>query len=206
MTSYSQFGEDKYVASLFDNTFRGVAVDVGAGNGIFLSNTYAFELAGWTCICIEPNPNFLNQLRSYRKLVLPYAVGKGEYNAPFTSYKIRGTYEACSALQPSAEVVEEFRRSGQIESEETFTVCVKPLDTLLYQVGATRLDYLSIDVEGGEWDVLSGFSLDIWEPKVIVVEQWAHAPDGRIKDLLEAHRYEKLARLGDTNDVWRRRE
>ena len=54
---YGQHLEDEYIKSLFPNDFIGICIEVGAYNGISLSNTYHFELIGWRCLCIEPIPS-----------------------------------------------------------------------------------------------------------------------------------------------------
>ena len=72
MKFYSQLGQDKF---LFENFFRGmrggVFVDVGAYDGVALSNTYYFEKElGWQGICIEPNPLAFEGLSQNRNCVL----------------------------------------------------------------------------------------------------------------------------------------
>ena len=51
MSYYSQHGEDKYIESLFPEK-EGVCIEVGAYDGITLSNTLHFEQKGWTALCI----------------------------------------------------------------------------------------------------------------------------------------------------------
>jgi hypothetical protein len=56
-TFYSQMGQDKWVSeAVFPGVKNGFFVDVGSGNGTFLSNTKALEQKGWTGICIDPFP------------------------------------------------------------------------------------------------------------------------------------------------------
>ena len=55
--SYSQFGEDALVNSLFRNKKYGIYVDVGAYHPILYSNTYALYRRGWRGFAIDPNPS-----------------------------------------------------------------------------------------------------------------------------------------------------
>ena len=67
MKYYSQFGQDKAVyENYFKNKTNGYFVDIGAHNGIELSNSKFFEDIGWTGVCVEPNPIVFKQLQSVR--------------------------------------------------------------------------------------------------------------------------------------------
>src|SRR3972149_10679868 len=68
MKFYSQCGQDEY---FFNNFFKdksnGVVVEVGAYDGVMFSNSYFFELLGWSTVCIEPNPDFFDKITQIRK-------------------------------------------------------------------------------------------------------------------------------------------
>ena len=51
---YGQHYEDVFIETLFPGKNNGVCVDVGAYDGVNMSNTYYFEKKGWKCVCIEP--------------------------------------------------------------------------------------------------------------------------------------------------------
>ena len=57
---FSQLGEDCLLALFFEFKSHGFFVDVGAFDGIYLSNTYFFEQLGWTGICVEASPTYFN--------------------------------------------------------------------------------------------------------------------------------------------------
>ena len=68
MSFYGQHGEDIYIRSLFpDYNYKGVCIEVGAYDGISLSNTYHFEQNGWKCLCIEPIEISFNKCKKIRK-------------------------------------------------------------------------------------------------------------------------------------------
>ena len=58
---YSQWREDEILIEFFKNHDGGFFVDVGAHDGIRLSNTYALALVGWTGICIEAHPEYADR-------------------------------------------------------------------------------------------------------------------------------------------------
>ena len=80
--SYSQYGQDVYlINSIFPDRINGYFVDVGAYDGITLSNTFILEKhLGWSGICIEPNPEAFEKLRANRSCIcFPSALRKVDY-------------------------------------------------------------------------------------------------------------------------------
>jgi len=64
MKSYSQFGEDLILhREFFRDTEKGICIEVGAVDGVMMSNTLFFEERGWLCICIEANPFMFEDLK-----------------------------------------------------------------------------------------------------------------------------------------------
>ena len=55
---YSQLGEDCLLAQFFHFKERGFFVDVGAFDGVYLSNSYCFEQLGWSGVCVEALPEY----------------------------------------------------------------------------------------------------------------------------------------------------
>src|ERR1700678_922847 len=64
---YSRNGEDYLAWSLFDDQPPAFFVDVGAFDGVHLSNTFSFERQGWKGICIEPHPAFVRMCARNRR-------------------------------------------------------------------------------------------------------------------------------------------
>lgn len=161
MTFYSDNQIDSIVAPLLPEF--GYAVDVGANDGVFLSNSRHFEEKGWIVLCVEPNPVLEIAGREKRKLWRQVACGAQNLESrDFTYY---GGY-------PHASNSSFGKTKGYMTSEAGTTVQVKVrrLDTLLEEAGFPRLDYLTMDVEGWEQEVLAGLSLEVWRPIIIVLE------------------------------------
>lgn len=78
---YSQYGEDLILDQFFKakNITNGFFVDVGALDGIHLSNTYKFEQDGWNGICIEPHKQYFGLICKNRKSI-NYNVACGNKN------------------------------------------------------------------------------------------------------------------------------
>lgn len=167
--AYSQHGEHVWIDAVVGGLKKGYAVDVGACDGRSLSNTLHLEERGWDVLCIEPNPAYRRALRKNRKRTMHVACGKREGVQTFTEYKIGPrNFEAFSALKPDKAMV----RAARAKPNRKFKVQVRTLNACLVAAKFPRLDVVSIDVEGGEADVLAGFDIDLWRPKVVVIEDW----------------------------------
>lgn len=168
---YSQNGEDAILWSLFINRKEpGYFVDVGALDGTRFSNTYSFELEGWNGVCIEAHNDYIDLLRKARpgSICVHAAVSDcNESEVKFYANK-RGSL---STLDPSQE--DYFRRQyGEFFTGfEVQKVQMRKLDSILEEVKApSPIDVISIDVEGYEVEVLKGFDLSKYRPRVLVIE------------------------------------
>lgn len=196
----AQFGEDVIVAEQFPEDFQGVAVDVGAADGVNINNTDLFERRGWRVLCIEANPLYEDKLRASRKEVVIAACADYEADdVQFTYFPLN--WEAGSALKPAF---------GKLAKwgvrEEVFrhvTTKVRKLDTLLAEANIDHVDYLSVDVEGGEMEVMRGFDLARYAPKVVVIEMWED--DGESSRYMEPFGYTRINRTY-VNDIFLRNE
>lgn len=157
---------DRLVVDFFAGK-TGVFVEVGANEPIEGSQTYELEQRGWSGILIEPLVDCAERLRDVRSAHV-YQVAAG---APEDCGKERWLLVAgcLSTLQPSI-------KSGAEPSGRQL-VRIRTVDSLLRQSGIDHVDFLSIDVEGAELDVLKGFSLERYRPRLILLEDDAHTRD-----------------------------
>lgn len=170
---YGEFGTDRFVRENFfpDRAYKGTVVEVGAGPPSFISNSKHFRESGWRSICVEPNPKFAQQHRDAGSEVYEYACSDTEGVSQFTVNLNKDNWytEENDGVSFSAL---EIRHEGLPEHNEQHVIEVKTttLDNILLRAGVGTVDFLSIDVEGWELSVLSGFSIDIYKPKVVVLE------------------------------------
>ena len=172
MSYYSSNGVDQFLAPILPAV--GYAVDVGANNGTALSNSKHFEDKGWTVLCCEANTWLEKEGMSCRKLWRSVAVGSKDQDK--VVFEIAGTYPwaAISGMHlresPGFARPPGWDQMGQPTAK--LEVPMRTLNTLLTEVGFPKLDYLTVDVEGHELEVLKGIDLKIWKPLVIVAECW----------------------------------
>ena len=182
-SGFSQYGEDLILWEFFRGKVDGFFVDVGANHPTALSNTWFFEQRGWRGILVEPIPERAGQLRAARPAsrVVETALGAPEQRGQAV-FKL-AEEDVLSGLNPSARV----KCSGEI------TVRVVTLDDVLNESGNPRVDFVSIDVEGTELEVLRGFDLARHQPKVLLVEDHWRQP---VHQHLCAHGYKIVRRTG----------
>jgi FkbM family methyltransferase len=182
---FSQFGEDEILERIFEGSAPGTCVEVGAHDGVTGSNTYHFELLGWRCLLVEPVPGLAEAARRRRRaLVFECAASSAEGRA--TLYVAEGA-ESLSTLDPGPEHEAAARAAGARRAP--LVVATRRLDGLLDEAGAGPIDFVSIDVEGHELEVLRGLSLERFRPRVVVLEDNSGAGDPDLRRHMETRGY-----------------
>lgn len=202
MSFYSQFGEDKYVSALFPAGYVGSCVEVGAYDGVAGSNTYHFEQKGWKTLCIEPNPIAFEKCRRIRSHAVQCCIGAtNSEDVPFYVYHLQGNNEsAISSLEPDMRLVQSHKHL--IESTNTIRVRVRTLTDVLQEAGfPTTIDFVSIDTENTELDVLRGLDLGTYNIRYFVIENNYNEP--HCEAYLATFGYTKVNRTG-VNDIYKK--
>ena len=151
MSYSSQIGQDKWVHSIIGDKRDGYFIELGACDGLYLSNTLFFERnLNWNGICIEPNDNYIKELYANRKCnisnELVYSCEGEKVNFALS--------DAASGIMD--ENIGPFTRKDQSVLKITTT-----LGNILDKFKAPNIiDYLSLDVEGQEYNILSTFPFD----------------------------------------------
>jgi FkbM family methyltransferase len=191
MTYHSQFGQDAAVIELFPAGHKGTYADVGAADGMYLSNTLALEQAGWTGLCIEADPaEFAKLEKNHRGTSHNVACANQLGDVTFQRVPVEGWSGLVEyPHQLNAPEIERMKLAGKLE---TFTVPCRPLRNLIDDT--PFIDYLSIDVEGAELSVLESVDWARTTIRVITVE--INRTDGAIGRFLLERGYCLWAVLG----------
>jgi FkbM family methyltransferase len=200
MNSHSQYGEDVIINQFFPEGYKGICIDVGAVDGLLFSNTYRFEKNGWFCICCEANPEMYEKLKMNRLEAVHGAIGSQDllevYFNIVNLISKGGNENAVSAVTIDERLLREHEfLNPQIRK---VNVPMFTLDTVLLKYPAlTHIDFLSIDTEGTELEVLKGFDMVRWKPKLLVIDNTFGDPE--IEDYLYTFGYTKVRRLVETD-------
>ena len=197
---YSQFGEDKYISQFFDDNYVGTCIDVGADDGISGSNTHYFEKKGWFSLCVEPIPESFNKCSSIRKNVINCCVGN--YDKEEENFNIvtlhSGNTSAISSLKIDERLIESHR--DLLNSIQTISVKVKTLNTIFKENNIpNNIDFISIDTENTEIDVLKGLDFNTYNIKFLIIEN--NFDEIMIENYLLDKNFKKIHRLA-VNDFY----
>lgn len=162
--SYDAKLERELVARYFDGR-RGVFVEVGAFDPVLGSQTWHLEQLGWSGLLVEPLAEMAEKLRAVRKAqVAEVACGSPAQHGMTMVFRVKGDVSTFTdEIWPPGMFVHETRK-----------VPVVTLDSLLEQSGIRTVDFVSIDVEGFEVNVLDGFSLERYRPSLVLIEDHAN--------------------------------
>jgi FkbM family methyltransferase len=159
----SQLGQDRWVLSLPWKKGSGFFVDLGAGDGVRLSNSLALEQRGWTGLCLEPSEDF-EGLQANRKCHVLKAVASRAVGETVTFF-VDDVDPHYSGIMDQGGV-DGLRSIGRTTSLETTTL-TKALDD--FEV-TWPIDYLSLDTEGSEESILQGLDMKRFPIRVATIE------------------------------------
>ena len=205
----AQNGEDRELAKIFKQP-RGYCVEVGALDGISISNTYYFEKKkrGWKCLLVEADPVSAAQCAANRpRSVTIAAAATAPELAGEMEFQVIEHNRAMSGVAFDDFQKGHFKKHNTEFAPTRIKVPARTLDSMLEEAKFPRVDFMTIDVEGHEFPVLQGFDIEKWKPKVVVLERIKSEPDAEIARYMALHGYEKKFNLprdarDDCNDFY----
>jgi len=182
--------EAELVWEFFERRPTGFYIDVGANDPEKGSQTWFLEHQGWRGILIEPQSQFAEKLRKARPHSAVFQVACG---APGHAEEMP-LYIAESPRHSSLgkNLVE-----ANTKYIKTELVKIMTLDEILAASGNPAVDFISIDVEGTQLDVLRGFSLTRHQPALVFIEDHLH--DLKVHRHLKRAGYKLVKRTGSNN-------
>lgn len=186
--SVSQLGQDLWVLEKTNYKRGGFFVEFGATDGVVLSNTWLLEKEfGWNGICAEPNPKFFEKLKENRACRLSDQCISGE-----TGKTVNFIFaDAFGGSQEYADSdMHQEKRAAYLMTNQSALLPTISLHDFLVQHGAPKtIDYLSIDTEGSEFEILESFPLDKWNIRFLTVEHNFTERRSDIRQILERAGY-----------------
>jgi len=198
MPTYSQIEQERWVFAMCNGRRRGCFAEIGAFDGVLHSNTYMLETAhDWSGVCVEPNPALFAGLKDKRRaLCLERAVypRSGEKLSFICSQEI-GTLAAYAdgdryAQDRAAAAATE---GGTITVETISFADLAALAASEAGGGPAGFDYVSLDIEGAELDILRSIDFAACPIALLTVEHnFAEPRRGAMQALLAAAGYRCL--------------
>jgi len=164
----SQFGEDIWIWEALGGQTTGFFIELGAFDGYNFSVSYALEAMGWNGLLIEALPKRYAECRNRRphSRVENAALGRRGSTGTATFVSVEDAHGGMLSYT-EAETAHAKRVSNL--KKETIEVRLTWMDELLKD-HTGPIDAVSIDVEGAELDVLHGFDLAKYKPRVMLLE------------------------------------
>ena len=184
--SSGEFFQDLWALWEAGGKREGFFVEFGAAGGKEKSNTYFLEKAmGWKGIVAEPNPNFLASVREHRSCVVSEkcVYSRSGERIEFLATEV-GELSRIASIDP---------RDGHERNNHTVVKVetVSLIDLLIEGQAPKDVDFLSIDTEGSEYEILSHFDFDQWNLRTIAVEHNGTEARQKIFELLTHHGYRR---------------
>lgn len=188
LVSYAPNGEDVILWRALGHLTPGFFVDVGACEPIVTSITKLFSVRGWRGINVEPLPHLIEALDADRPDDINIQTALSDTDGELTLYVVVDDLQRTTL---SASLADIYRKDGfRIEEQPT---TVQTLTQVLDDHPLPRIDFLKIDAEGMEDQIVRGLDLERYRPLVIVGEEGSH----------QAYEFPNLLRdAGYTETLW----
>ena len=193
--SRSQLAQDLQVLAFYKQKHNGYFVEIGASDGVALSNTYLLEKEyNWKGICVEPLPNEFAKLKQNRSAICS---DRAIFNT--SNRVLKFVIKDCSLCSGISETLDEsvkidnvvYKRGPNDDVRSVIDVTSITLNDLLISSNAPHfIDYLSLDTEGSELEVLKSVDLNTYTFGIIDVEHnYVEPRRTQIRELLESNNY-----------------
>lgn len=154
---------------LLNEQENGFFVDIGAFDGRCCSNSVVFEEGyGWTGICIEPNPESFKDLVKNRPTARNFNIGMGSENGVLHFWMagmLSGFEKYCSEAHKQR--IKDYKNDTNIDIRD---IPIRNTTEFLLEQGVSKIDYLSIDAEGGDLEIIKSIDFSKFDVKLISIE------------------------------------
>ena len=200
LKSYSQEGEDMLLNRIFSNKKKGFYIDIGAHHPKRFSNTYYFYKRGWTGINIDAMPGSMKEFNKIRSGDINLEIAVME--APATALYYQFNDAALNGFSESLSHARDGLRDYVIERK--VEIQGLPLSEILKRSMPVNvpIDFMSIDVEGLDFEVLRSNNWILYRPKLVLIEMLVSTLesilDHEIYLYMKSHGYQLYAKTLNT--------
>ena len=200
INTFSQEGEDLILDRWFKNRSKGFYVDIGAFHPIIFSNTYKFYLKGWTGINLDAMPGSMTEFNKVRNGDVNLELGISSSGADLNYHMFSpGVFNTFNLEE--AEKKKKWPNVKYLKSEIIPTSRLEQI-LLAHVPEGVDIDFISIDVEGNELDVLKSNDWVNFRPKMLIVEILRQTLDEILNNpitcFLHEQQYELIAKTANS--------
>ena len=192
----SQYDQDFLAYEYFNGKKNGFFIDIGAHNGEWINNTYIFEKLGWNGICVEADPDNFELLKKNRKCHI-YNFAIDSENSDSIKF-IKSKVDALNVLEKhcSDEHAKRIKSEAQINDLEYINIKSITFNDLMknYHSEIKYIDFLSLDIEGGELDILKTIDFNTYSFGLLTIEN--NEKENILIDFMKTKGYKVLIDIG----------
>ena len=199
--SKSQIFQDAFVLYFSALKKNGFFLEIGAGDGLNISNTYVLEKSfNWKGIVCDPLPTWHKSLEKNRKCIIDKRCVYKESNLEMI-FKDCYKYPETSGLRDELEIDDSHELRKDFKSIKVQTVSIN--DLLEEHKAPKNIDYISIDTEGSEFSILKELDFNKYNVSIFTIEHNFIEENGnKVKDLLEKNNYLRVFEKISVFDGW----
>ena len=214
--SYSQCGEDLIVCYIFQylGINKPTYFDIGAHHPFHTSNTALLYKNGSSGVCVEPNPALFKYIQKKRKKDVCLNVGVGIDSGQKTSNFYIMSSSGLSTFSKSE--AERFSKNEGQKIELVIKMPILSVNKIISENFKNKPNFVSIDIEGLDFEVLNNFDFGKYRPEVFCVETLTyakHAKGQKLNNIIEFMKEKNYFVYADTyintifvdNNLWARK-
>jgi FkbM family methyltransferase len=196
----SQLFQDLWALWMNGEKRGGYFVEFGAADGVKLSNSYYLERAfRWNGIVAEPHPRFFERATQNRRCHVSERCVYSRSDEILTfNVAQKGELSRLDIINPRDG--HEARRDADAVATQVRTISLNDLLTL-YKA-PRRIDYMSVDTEGSELEILEAFDFDRWKVRAFTVEHNHTPAEAKLDALFAARGYRRMFPRISRFDAW----
>ena len=210
-TSYSQYLQDIFIDFVFfESTRNGYFIDIGAYDGITISNTYYFEKnKQWNGVAVEPNKIIFEKLKTNRTCNLVNGV-ISDIDGQVQYMRVEGAGEMLSGIvnnfadkhkQRIDTLIATYGGNKHIEEVNSYSI-----KNIIIQFQISSITILSIDTEGSEYEILKTFDFNKFDVQIFTIEHnYDEIARAKILNLMNSNGYERVYPQVSHQDDWFRK-
>lgn len=207
MKNYSQNNEQAVILDYFKD-YKGTFIDIGANDGVTLSNTRALAELGWCGVFVEPHPMAFAKLKQVypetKQCHYCYNVAIGTENNKAATLHASGSLMTSDDIGLVSSIIpDEVSRFIKATTFEDIPVQMFRWKTFINRLSIKTFDFVSIDIEGLEYEVLQ--QMDLSDVKLVCVETNGNAErEEKITALLSRAGLDKIIYRSPENLIYAR--
>lgn len=206
-TAVSELGQDLFALFLLGNGPNRYYVEFGAYDGVTGSNTFMLEKRGWAGLLVEPLRDAWKACKRNRTATVIHAAVDPKCVGGGTATIIRANLQSSLAVDDGRTSDKEHLRALDVnkrrEAVRLGQVEKTPLVSLPEILPERRIDFMSVDIEGGEEDFADSFAFNRYDVQALTIEHnWRSGGSDRLDSALRPHGLVRVLAHFSGRDAW----